>query len=91
MASLVKSPLPPWLVRHAPALGLSTSGLIPDEPFITSNLLLSLSGFYFKRDQQSLESEVPVAENDENEPVVQSKKHVSVKQAVNVKTKAVSS
>jgi hypothetical protein len=40
---------PDFLVRHAAAIGLSTSGPIPDEPFLTSNLLFAMSGFHFKK------------------------------------------
>lgn len=39
--------VPAFLVRHAAAVGLSTSGPIPDEPYITSAALFALSGFYF--------------------------------------------
>jgi hypothetical protein len=41
--------MPDFLVRHAAAIGMSTSGPIPDEPFLTSNLLFAMSGFYFMR------------------------------------------
>lgn len=42
---------PDFLVRHAAALGLSTSGPIPDEPYLTSSVLFALSGFHLKRAQ----------------------------------------
>lgn len=45
--------LPTWVLRRAAALGISTSGPIPDEPFLTSSALLSLSGFYFKKEGSS--------------------------------------
>ena len=42
------SSIPTWLVRRVPAVGLSTGGPLPVEPYLTSSALLSLSGFYFQ-------------------------------------------
>ena len=39
--------IPNWVVRRVAAVGTSISTPIPDQPFITANTLLSLSGIYF--------------------------------------------
>lgn len=47
--------IPSWVVRRVAAIGTSVSAPILDEPYMTANSLLSLSGIYFrkqKRDQR---------------------------------------
>lgn len=51
---------PDFLVRHAAALGMSTSGPIPDEPYLTSSLLFALSGFHLKNVQAKDERTAPL-------------------------------
>lgn len=43
-----KAAMPEWWARRKAAFGLSTSGPIPDAPFVTSSLAMSLSGYYFR-------------------------------------------
>jgi hypothetical protein len=50
---------PDFLVRHAAAIGMSTSGPIPDEPYLTSSVLFALSGFHLKSVQAEDERTVP--------------------------------
>jgi hypothetical protein len=38
---------PRWFARRSAAVGLSTSAPILDEPYVTTSLALSLSGYYF--------------------------------------------
>jgi hypothetical protein len=39
---------PAWLLRHSGTLGISNAAPTPNEPYFSSNAILSLSGFYFK-------------------------------------------
>jgi hypothetical protein len=50
---------PDFLVRHAAAFGMSTSGPIPDEPYLTSSVLFALSGFHLKNVQAKDDRSVP--------------------------------
>jgi len=47
-----KAAMPEWWARRKAALGLSTSGPIPDPPFVTSSIAMSLSGYYFRPAQR---------------------------------------
>eukprot|EP00977_Amphora_coffeiformis_P014411 scaffold4019_cov143-Amphora_coffeaeformis.AAC.3 len=47
-----KATMPEWWARRKAAIGLSTSGPIPDPPFVTSSLAMSLSGYYFRPGQR---------------------------------------
>lgn len=49
-----RTKIPAWFARRSAALGLSTSGPIPDDPFLTCSALLSLSGFYFRKRERVL-------------------------------------
>lgn len=40
---------PAWLLRHSATFGLSTATPTPNEPYFSSNIILSLSGYYFKQ------------------------------------------
>lgn len=37
---------PAWLLRHSATFGLSTAAPTPNEPYFSSNIILSLSGYY---------------------------------------------
>jgi len=62
-----QSRIPAWLVRRVAAVGLSTSGPIPDEPFLTSSALLSLSGFYFRREEKDAQQHQPSSQQQRQE------------------------
>ena len=47
-----KAGMPEWWARRSSAVGLSTSGPIPDPPFVTSSLAMALSGYYFRPAQR---------------------------------------
>ncbi|GKY91377.1 hypothetical protein MPSEU_000110000 [Mayamaea pseudoterrestris] len=55
--------IPSWMVRRVVAVGTGISGPIHDQPYITANGLLSLSGLYFSRRNRQVKTPSKIEES----------------------------